>query len=232
MATIMGFTIIQEDGAQVYSYVRTSEEQVVQNLIPNLISVLQMLAKDVIKSSGRSEIKSLTLADTVYTIRHLDVKTPSRKQNRFHFVLLTELTKNLAEVENILEYLMISFLGYNKGEYIVKLRINAIYQDEFTDFNDFLSPLLDKKIEDVRKIRSPIPPGSFIQGMLNSLSEYISTSEIVSWSDKLISLGQSYVWLSEELSKGETDQIIEKIKGNLSPALYGTLEERVNSQLQ
>lgn len=227
----MGFTIIQEDGTQVYSYVRDSQKDVAQNLIPSLLSVLQMLAKDVIKSSSQSGIKSLTLSDTVYTIRNLDVKTPSRKQNRFHFVLLTDLTKNLVEVENILEYLMISFLSYNNGEFMVKLRINATYQDEFSEFNEFIAPVLGKKIEDVKKVRYPPPPGSFIQGMLNELTEYIKPEQIASWNEKFYSLGRSYVWVSEELTDAESEQVVEKIKENLPSGLYEKMAERVNGQL-
>jgi len=227
----MGFTVIQEDGSKVYSCVRESQENIVENLIPNLLSVLQMLAKDVIKTSGKSEIKSLTLADTVFTVRNLDVKTPSRKQNRFHFVLLTEPTKNLSDVETILEYLMISFLSYNNGEFMVKLRINATYQDEFVEFDDFVSPLLGKKISDFKKGRSSPLPGSFMQGMINSIIEYVPPNQLASWNDKFVSLGQSYVWISEDLTKSETDQILEKIKKILSNDEYDKIVERIQSQL-
>ncbi len=227
----IGFMVIQEDGTPVFTYVQEAQQDVAQSLLPSLLGVLQMFTKGVLPSEKTSGVKSLTLADTVYTIRNLNIQTPSRKENIIHFVLLKDTNRKIPDIESLLDYLVISFLGYNKGEYVVKVRINAIHEDEFSDFNEFMLGVMDLKTGEIKKTRVSPPPSSFIQGMLNEVCEYFPVEDMEKWNPKLLALGKSYVWVSDELSKEEEEQILQKIKTNLSEGLYNTLVDRVKNQL-
>ncbi|MDF1540320.1 MAG: hypothetical protein P1Q69_15605 [Candidatus Thorarchaeota archaeon] len=228
----IGFMVIQEDGTPIFSYVQESQQEVTQILLPSLLGVLQSFSKGMLGSIDSSSIKSVTLKDTVYTIINLNVKTPSRKENLFHFVLLTDTKKKSSDIEASLEFLMTSFLSFKKGEFVVKMRINATNEDEFSEFCDFLSSTIDLNSGEIRKTKITPPPGSFIQGMLNEVRGYYPTNIVETWNPKLVSLGNSYVWVSEDLTKREEDEILERIRTNLSSGLFDTIEARVRSQLE
>jgi hypothetical protein len=223
--------ILQEDGTPIFAHHRDSQQKTDPSFIPSLLTVIQTFAKGLMMNSEGQGIRSIALTYKVYTIKNFDLQTPSRKENRYLFILLTDEAKENSDLDKVLEYIVVNFLCYNNGEFVVKLRISATDQDEFDEFRNFMEPLMKLKFTDILKKKGTPPVCSFIQGMLNEMSEHIPAEKMVTWNDKLVQLGQSYVWLSEDLINSEEEYITEKVKEHLSDALYRTISERIQSQL-
>jgi len=186
-------------------------------------------------SPDGGDIQSMKLSQTLLTFRLIKIHNNDGKTVQFYFVLLTDLgKKQKLEMESLLEYLCLNFLSYDGGTFRDKMRATFPQMDEFKRFNEFLVPIVNIEWKDIKKRIKPIP-SSLLQGMLNEIKEHIPVDKILQFHPKLVRLGPSYVWLSDDLSPEEEQVLLNKIKESISHLFgedfYDSLLKNVKSRL-
>jgi hypothetical protein len=150
-------------------------------------------------------------------------------------VLLTDLTKRKqSETDQVLEYLSLNFLSYKRGEFRRNLRKQNPQMADFKDFEEFIKKIIEYDWKDLGKKVKPVPD-SLIQGLLNELRDYVPLDQILDLHLKIMPLGKSYAWLSDDLSKEEEENLVNKIKQTIArlfgESFFNSLIDRVNNQL-
>lgn len=177
----------------------------------------------------------MKLSQTLLTFRLIKINNKDGKLVQFYFVLLTELSKKQkTETDALLEYLCLNFLSYDSGAFRNKMRAVFPQMMEFKQFDQFLIPIVNSEWKDIKKRIKPIP-SSLLQGMLNEIREYMPLDKIQQLHPKLVRLGPSYVWLSDDLPPEEEQLVLSKIKTDIShifgEGLYDSLLKDVRSRL-
>lgn len=227
--------MVHENGTPIYSFFTGKGIQDREILVSGFITAIQAFAKEAMISPDGGDIQSMKLSQTLLTFRLIKIHNNDGKLVQFYFVLLTDLgKKQKLEMESLLEYLCLNFLSYNEGDFRNKMRDTFPQLEEFKQFNDFLAPIVNVEWKDIKKRIKPIP-SSLLQGMLNEIKDYIPIDTILKFHPKLVRLGPSYVWLSDDLSTEEEQELLYKIKENVSHLLgedlYNSLVENVKNRL-
>ena len=229
---IQGLMVIRGDGILLYSYLRESISLDRQILISGFLAALQMFAKEM-SSGSSSEMRSATIATTVYTFRSLTLHGVAGEPFDCHFVLLTDIGgKESSEVEDILELLIVSFLGHEYGGFLARLRISDTAGSmSFESFDEVMSELLKIGWDKAKKRIRPAPC-SVMQGVLNELRDQLPMTEILSLHPKISRIGTSYVWLSDDTSVEEEEAISMAIQKELArlfgPGIYESIVKDVD----
>jgi hypothetical protein len=232
---ISGFLVVHENGTPIYSFFTGKGVQDREILVSGFITAIQAFAKEAMISPDGGDIQSMKLSQTVLTFRLIKIHNNDGKITQFYFVLLTDMAKKQKlETESLLEYLCLNFLSYNGGAFRDRMRINFPQMEEFKQFNEFLTPIVNIEWKDIKKRIKPIP-SSLLQGLLNEIMDYIPIDKILTFHPKLVRLGPSYVWLSDDIAPEEEQDLLEKIRENISHLfgedLYDSLIDNVKKQL-
>ncbi len=227
---------MHENGTPLYSFF--SQDRGIQDrevLVSGFITAIQAFAREAMISPDGGDIQSIKLSQTLLTFRLIKIKNNDGKLVQFYFVLLSDLNKKQKiESESLLEYLCLNFLSYDSGNFRQRMRAVFPQMIEFKQFDQFLESIVKKEWKDIKKRIKPIP-NSLLQGMLNEIREYITIDKIQELHPKLVRLGPSYVWLSDDLSPEEEQEVLNKIKANIShiygESLYYSLLKDVKSLL-
>lgn len=186
-------------------------------------------------SPDGGDIQSIKLSQTLLTFRLIKIKNNDGKLVQFYFVLLSDLSKKQKlESDSLLEYLCLNFLSYSNGNFRQRMREVFPLMMEFKEFDQFLESIVNKDWKDIKKRIKPIP-NSLLQGLLNEIREYMPIEKIQQLHPKLVRLGPSYIWLSDDLPPEEEQEVLNKIKTNIShiygESLYDSLLKDVKSFL-
>jgi ATP adenylyltransferase/5',5'''-P-1,P-4-tetraphosphate phosphorylase II len=185
-------------------------------LVSGFITAIQAFAKEALISPDGGDIQSMKLSQTLLTFRLIKINNNDGKLVQFYFVLLTELTKKQKlETDSLLEYLCLNFLSYDSGAFRNRMRKTYPQMMDFKQFDQFLLPIVNSEWKDIKKKIKPIP-SSILQGMLNEIREYLPIDKIQQLHPKLVRLGPSYVWLSDDLPSEEEQLVLSKIKENIA----------------
>lgn len=226
--------VVRGDGTLVYSYLRDSMSVDHQLLLSGFLAALQMFAKSMF-SSGSNEMRSMTVSTTLYTFRNLAIHGPVGESFDYNFILLTDVDgKEIDEVEDILELLIVSFLGYEHGEFISKLRISdSSAQMSFGAFDEVMSELLKMSWDKAKKKIKPAP-FSIAQGVLNELRNHLPITQILSLHPKISRIGASYVWVSDYITAEEEEALSKAIEQALvrlfGPGMYESIVADVEKE--
>jgi len=215
---IKGLMVIRGGGTLVYCFLREKEADTQEVFISGFLTAMQMFAKDMF-SKEDNEIRSVTLSKTIFTFRTLTVKNNLQQPVRFHFVLFTDANRPQAGIDEMLEYLIVNFLGYDGGRFRRQLTDEASGPSDFAAFDGYLSQILESDWNSVMKKMKPVP-GSLTQGVLNELRNYLPLSQILALHPRLVRVGSSYAWLSDDLPREEENRLMEEIR-RLLTRLYG-----------
>ena len=224
---IRGLMVVRGDGTLTYSYPRESMSVDYQLLLSGFLAALQMFAKNM-SSTGSSEMRSMTVSTTLYTFRNLMIHGPAGELLDYNFILLSGTdSKEISEVEDILELLIASFLGYGHGEFIAKLRISDdSSMRSFESFDEVMSDLLKMGWDKAKKRIKP-SPSSVMQGVLNDLRNYLPLAQILSLHPKISRIGASYVWVPDYMTTEEEKSLgmaVEQALARLfGPGMYGSI---------
>ncbi len=229
-----GLLVIREEGTPVYFYTQDQVSDDQQVLIAGFFAALHMFAKSMFMQAD-NEIHSVLMAKTVFTFRTLSLKCTSGEILKYHFVLVTESdNKSTTDVEGMLEYLIVSFMGFNGGDFSRKLREPTCSVEDFSSFDEHVRTLLNSDWESLKKKIRPVP-SSLLQGLLYAIRDYIPIKQIESMHPRLVRIGKSYVWLSDDLTPEEEDILLKQIKATLDrhfgPGLYESILKDVKRQL-
>lgn len=232
---ISGFLVVHENGTPIYSFFTGKGIQDREILVSGFITAIQAFAKEAMISPDGGDIQSMKLSQTLLTFRLIKIHNNDGKIVQFYFVLLTDLgKKQKLEMESLLEYLCLNFLGYDGGTFREKMRATYPQVDEFKQFNEFLAPIINIEWKEIKKRIKPVP-ASLLQGLLNEIKDYIPLDTILKFHPKLVRLGPSYVWLSDDLSPEEEQELLDKIKKNITHLfgedLYNSLVTNIKSRL-
>jgi len=229
--------VVHENGTPLYSFFTGKGIQDREILVSGFITAIQAFAKEALISPDGGDIQSMKLSQTLLTFRLIKLNNLDGKLMQLYFVLLTELAKKekqKVETDSLLEYLCLNFLSYDGGAFRRKLRATFPQMMEFKQFDQFLLPIVNSEWKDIKKRIKPIA-SSLLQGILNEIREYIPIDTIQQLHPKLVRLGPSYVWLSDDLAPEEEQMVLNKIKENISHLfgedLYDSLIKDVKSRL-
>jgi len=154
---------------------------------------------------------------------------------QYYFVLLTDIEKKqTVEAEALLEYLILNFLSYNGGVFRKKMREVGHQPKEFEAFDEFTKKIVGLDWKAIKRKIKPVP-GSLLQGVLNEIRDYLPLDQILQLHPKVVRIGSSYAWLSDDLPEVEEKELLDKIKKLLShffgESLYDSIVVDVNRQL-
>lgn len=214
---IKGFLVIEEQGNPLYSFMHEKVTENHELMVSGFVTAVQIFAKGVAAPEANS-VRTVSLARTVFTFRTLVLRNEERQEMQYCFALLTESEKT-EYLGEILEYLILSFLGYDSGAFEVALRTSILSPDKFDGFNEFMKEFAKSDWNTLRKKVSPTP-SSLFQGVLNRLRDYMPVEQILSLHSKIQRIGPSYVWLSDDLLETEQKELLNKIKLGLT-RMYG-----------
>ena len=210
--------VTRASGALVYCFMRQKEPETQEAFISGFLAAMQMFAKDMF-SHEDNEIRSVSLSKTIFTFRTLTVKDNLERPMRFHFVLFTDADKPQVGADDMLEYLIVSFLGYDKGSFRRKLADETSGPSDFAAFDKHVGQILEADLNSVMKNVKPVP-GSLIQGVVNELRNYLPLSQVLALHPQLVRVGSSYAWLSDDLPSEEETLLLDRIR-QLLTRLYG-----------
>jgi hypothetical protein len=231
-----GLLVLHDTGKPIYTFYRGEKAIDGEVLLPGFVAAIQSFAAEMLDSEQHGSIHSIKLAQSlILTFRPLNLQVGKGDAARFYFVLLSDLEgKQAISPEAVLEYLILSFLGFERGLFLQKLRQGTPDIGRFQDFDSFLTEMSSQNWATVCKKTKPIP-ASLIQGLLNELRDYIPLSRILELHPKIVPLGSSYAWLSDDLPKSEEEQLMTRIEHLTSRlfghALYDALVAKVTRKL-
>ncbi|NWF96457.1 MAG: hypothetical protein HXY34_09995 [Candidatus Thorarchaeota archaeon] len=215
---IKGLMVFQSDGTPVYSYPDEMTSADSQTVVTGLVHAIQVFAKDMFdKKTGA--ISSATVSNTMFTFRTLTLRGEDGKPLEYCFVVMTEAGNREDEANEVLEYLMVTFLGYESGRFERILRQGVTSQESFKSFDSYAIKVMTSDWHAIRKKVIPVA-ASILQGVLNGLRGYLSVDQILAFSPKLQRIGSTYVWLSDRLDEHGEQELLSKIEQTLR-RLYG-----------
>lgn len=87
----------------------------------------------------------------------------------------------------------------------------------------------------IKKKIKPVP-GSLLQGVLNELRDCVPLDQILQLHPKIVRLGNSYAWLSDDLPEDEENALLDRIRQMLSrlfgPDMFDSIVANVSKRLQ
>lgn len=232
---IKGLIVSRDEGTLVYSYLTEYVSENYQTLISGFLASLQLFAKSMFDAN--TAMRSMREGSTIYTFKKIVIHGPAREPFGYIFVLMSESNdENSAELEEILEFLIVSFLGFENGQFISRLRIeDCSTQSGFDVFNSFMVKFLEMGWKNAKKKIKP-QPSSLLQGVLNELREYLSLDQILAIHPLISKVGPSYVWVPNDIATEDEERIVQKISQTLGkmygPGMYETLEADVKKSFR
>jgi len=213
-----GFIVIQEQGNPVYCFMQDKVSENQELMVSGFVTAMQLFAKTVIAAEGEG-VRSVSLSRTVYTFRTLTLHNEKHEDMKYYFAVLTDAEKKNEYLAETLEYLIVSFLGYESGRFDKALRESAQEPGAFKTFDEFVGGILKSDWSAIRKKVKPVP-ASLFQGILNGLRDYIPVEQIVTLNPKIQRIGPSYAWLSDDLPENEQKDLLNRIK-QIMTRMYG-----------
>jgi hypothetical protein len=232
---LKGLLVIQDSGTPVYTFFTEKVTEDRGLLISGFLTAMQAFATETSLSPDGGSIHSIKLSQSLLTFRLLNIQTKEDKPVQYYFVLLTDIEKKQnVDTEALLEYLILNFLSYNGGEYRRKLREFIHNPKDFEAFDEFTKKIIGLDWKAIRKKLKPVP-GSLLQGVLNEIRDYIPLDQALQLHPKIVRIGSSYAWLSDDLSAEEEKELLDKVKALLShmfgESLYDSIIADVSKQL-
>ncbi len=231
---IRGLMVIRADGFLVYAYPPLQNGSDNQKMAAGLVQALQIFVKEMFQTDA-SSIRSAILSSTEYTFRTLTLQSHEGQVVEYCFIVLSETGKRREDLAEVLEFLIVSFLGYDSGRFERALRAGAPDTGLFSHFDDFMKDVVASEWRSIRKRVRPAA-ANLLQGLLNELREYMTVEQMLSLSPRLHRVGPSYVWVSDRLSKDETDSLLETVKQLLTktygPGVFESLVEKVKKAIE
>ncbi len=231
---IKGLMVARADGTPVYIYIPKKGSRDYQLLLSGFLTTLQIFAKGM-ASSGNKRIKSVTMSDEVYTFRTVSLKNPTGTDIDYSFVLVTEPSRGLQiETRQILDCLIVGFLSFKDGEYLLKIRASPTWNlSEFSDFDSIMTETM-KGWTSLKTNRGPIPC-SLIIAMLNEVKKQVPLDQILTWHPSITAVGSSYLWLSDLLSEKDESSLMDNMRESIEQAcgqgMYESLIDRVRKSM-
>jgi hypothetical protein len=206
-----------------------------QLLLSGFLSAIESFASETNISPDGGSIHSIRLSQSLLTFRLLTLQNDKGESIQYYFVLLTDIGKNpKGENEELLEYVILNFLSYKNSTFRKKMRQIGYQREEFGEFDEFMNRIINLDWKTIKKKVKPVP-GSLLQGVLNEVRDQIPIDQILELHPKIVRLGTSYVWLSDDLPAEEENALLEKIKQRLSrlfgAGMYESIVAEVSKQL-
>lgn len=232
---LRGLLVIHESGTPIYTFSREKMSEDRQLLLSGFLSAIESFASETNISPDGGSIHSIRWSQSLLTFRLLTLQNDKGESIQYYFVLLTDIAKNpKGENEELLEYVILNFLSYRNSTFRKKMRQIGYQREEFGEFDEFMNRIIDLDWKTIKKKVKPVP-GSLLQGVLNEIRDYIPLDQILALHPKIVRLGTSYVWLSDDLPAEEENALLEKIKQRLSrlfgAAMYESIVAEVSRQL-
>nr|MDO8099022.1 hypothetical protein [Candidatus Njordarchaeota archaeon] len=232
---LKGLLVIQESGTPIYTFFTEKVTADRGLLISGFLTAMQAFASETSLSPDGGNIHSIKLSQSLLTFRLLNLQTKADQPIQYYFVLLTDIEKKqTVETEALLEYLILNFLSYEGGEFRRKMREFGHQPREFEVFDELARKIVGLDWKAIKKKIKPVP-GSLLQGVLNEIRDYLPLDQILQLHPKIVRIGSSYAWLSDDLPKEEEKELLNKIKKLLSHMfgedLYESIVEDVSKQL-
>jgi hypothetical protein len=178
-------------------------------------------------------ISSATVSNTMFTFRTLTLRGEDGRPSEYCFVVMTEAGNREDEANEILEYLMVTFLGYESGRFERILRHGVDGQESFKSFDSYAAKVMTSDWHSARKKVRPVASNT-LQAVLNGLRGYLSVDQILAFSPKLQRIGSAYVWLSDRLDTQEELELLSKIEQTLrrlyGPGVFESLLEQAKKE--
>jgi hypothetical protein len=232
---LRGLMVIDEGGLPLYSFFT---DKIVGDrgfLISGFLSAMQAFASETSLSPDGGSIHSIRLSQSLLTFRLLTLQDSKGQSLQYYFVLISDLEKKQSvDTESLLEYLILNFLSYNGGEFRRKLRELGHQPKEFESFDEFTRKIVGLDWKVISKKIKPVP-GTLLQGILNEIRDYLPIDQILQLHPKIVRIGSSYAWLSDDLPEAEEKQLLDKIKNLIShmfgESLYESIVDDVSKRL-
>ncbi|WXG43483.1 MAG: hypothetical protein WED04_05500 [Promethearchaeati archaeon SRVP18_Atabeyarchaeia-1] len=234
---LKGLLVIHESGTPIYTFSQEKISEDRQLLLSGFLSAIETFASETNISPDGGSIHSIRLSQSLLTFRLLCLENEKQETIKYFFVLITDINKNpnKAENEELLEYVILNFLSYKNSAFRQKMRQFGYQREEFGEFDDFMNKIIDLDWKTIKKKIKPVP-GSLLQGVLNEVREYIPLDQILQLNPKIVRLGTSYAWLSDDLPVEEEKALLDKIRDRLSrlfgPNMFDSIVANVTKQLQ
>lgn len=234
---LKGLLIIHESGAPIYTFSVEKMSDDRQLLLSGFLSAIESFAAETKISPDGGSINSIKLSQTLLTFRLLTLESGRGESIKYYFVLLTDIGKdsNKAENEELLEYVILNFLSYKNSAFRNQMRQLGYRREEFGEFDEFMKKIINLDWKAIKKKIKPIP-GSLLQGVLNELRDCIPLDQILQLHPKIVRLGASFAWLSDDLPQDEERALLERIRQMLSrlygPDMFDSIVAEVSKRLQ
>jgi hypothetical protein len=234
---LKGLLVIHESGNPIYTFSieKISEDR--QLLLSGFLSAIESFASETNISPDGGSIHSIRLSQTILTFRLLTLENEKAETIKYYFVLLTDINKNPSKAENeeLLEYVILNFLSYKNSTFRNRMRQIGYQREEYGEFDEFMKKIIDLDWKTIKKKIKPVP-GSLLQGILNELRDCIPLDQILQLHPKIVRLGTSYAWLSDDLPAEEEKALLDKVRERLSrlfgPDMFDSIVTQVSKQLQ
>ncbi|MEM2142110.1 MAG: hypothetical protein QXS20_03685 [Candidatus Thorarchaeota archaeon] len=206
-----------------------------ETFLGGFISAVQAFSESLF-SQDRTKIHSIEAGGFLFTFRTVSIKGKDGKEIEYQFVLQADArTKEKEQLQRALELIIAGFLSYERGQFKSLLRDPATDPSAFRSFDQVMADLTRTNLNAVEKVFRPVPD-SFVQGLLYEAGDYLSPKQIASLHPRLVTIGQSLVWLTDDLPPEEEKQLIESIRNMLTKlygaSVYESLADRVMRQLK
>jgi hypothetical protein len=234
---LKGLLVIHESGAPIYTFSSEKISEDRQLLLSGFLSAIESFAGETNISPDGGSIHSIRFSQTLLTFRLLTLENEKGETIRYYFVLLTDISKDPSKAENeeLLEYVILNFLSYKNSTFRNRMRQIGYQREEFGEFDEFMKKIINLDWKTIKKKIKPVP-GSLLQGILNELRDCIPLDQILQLHPKIVRLGTSYVWLSDDLPAEEEKALLDKIRERLSrlfgPDMFDSIVAQVSKQLQ
>lgn len=210
-AMFKGLLVVSSNGNAVYTFFAQSTCVDQRLLISNILLTMQAIASETSSSLDGSGVHSIELSESLLTFRHIILHNETGKPVQYYFILLTDVGKGQRpEISTLLEYLTLSFLSYDGSKFRRNLRESPYSNREFKAFDKFMGKIINVDLKTLAKSFKPIP-GSLVQGVLNEIKDYFPLGHVVRLHPKIVALGSSYAWLSDDLTQEEEKELLGRI---------------------
>ena len=232
---LKGLIVIHESGTPIYTFSTDKMSDDRKLLISGFLSAIESFASGTGISPDGGSIHSIKLSQSLLTFRLLSLRNEKNEEIRYFFVLLTDLNSSSAtENEALLEYVTLNFLSYKNMSFRKKMRQIGYQRDEFHEFDEFMTKIIDLDWKTIKKKIKPVP-GSLLQGVLNEVRDFITMDQILQLHPRITQLGSSYAWLSDELPEQEEKELLDRIRQLVArmfgERLYDSIVKDVEKQL-
>ena len=234
---LKGLLVIHESGAPIYTFSVEKMSDDRQLLLSGFLSAIESFASETNISPDGGSIHSIRLSQTLLTFRLLTLESAKGETIKYYFVLLTDIGKdsNKAENEELLEYVILNFLSYKNSTFRNRMRQVGYQREEYGEFDEFMKKIINLDWKTIKKKIKPVP-GSLLQGVLNELRDCVPLDQILQLHPKIVRLGNSYAWLSDDLPEDEENALLDRIRQMLSrlfgPDMFDSIVANVSKRLQ